>query len=88
MFSYICSRVYMHNPPGDNNALTVPHDAPEELKHEEKHLREEEPLTNPWACMILLVVTVAIMAVTAEMVRLRPTLGPDHPLIAALCDSW
>ncbi|KAM5541651.1 hypothetical protein V8D89_004841 [Ganoderma adspersum] len=64
---YICSRVYMHNPPGDNNALTVPHDAPEELKHEEKHLREEEPLTNPWGCMILLGVTVAIMAVTAEM---------------------
>nr|AVR29894.1 putative calcium-hydrogen exchanger 2 [Ganoderma lucidum] len=64
---YICSRIYMHNPPGDNNALKVPHDAPEELKHEEKHLREEEPLANPWACMILLGITVAIMAITAEM---------------------
>ena len=69
----------MHNPPGDNNALTVPHDAPEELKHEEKHLREEEPLTNPWACMILLVVTVAIMAVTAEMVRLPQLSAPITP---------
>ena len=62
----------MHNPPGDNNALKVPHDAPEGIKHEEKHLREEEPLTNPWACMILLGITVAIMAVTAEMVCPSP----------------
>ncbi|KAI0631672.1 hypothetical protein C8Q77DRAFT_1128220 [Trametes polyzona] len=63
---YIASRVYLHNPPGENNALTVPHDAPEALHHEEKHLLEEEPLVNPWACMILLTVTVALMAVTAE----------------------
>ncbi|TBU27140.1 hypothetical protein BD309DRAFT_872768 [Dichomitus squalens] len=64
---YVASRIYMHNPPGENNALTVPHDAPPELKHAEQHLREEEPLTNPWACIILLLVTVAVMSVTAEM---------------------
>ncbi|KAH9895936.1 hypothetical protein C8Q73DRAFT_643814 [Cubamyces lactineus] len=63
---YIASRIYLHNPPGENNALTVPHDAPIELHHEEKHLLEEEPLVNPWACMILLVITVGLMAVTAE----------------------
>ncbi|KAI0367923.1 hypothetical protein BV20DRAFT_999784 [Pilatotrama ljubarskyi] len=63
---YIASRIYMHNPPGENNALTVPHDAPAPIQHEEKELLEEEPLVNPWACMILLAVTVALMAVTAE----------------------
>ena len=58
----------MHNPPGEGNALTVPHDAPDVLKHEEKHLNEEEPLTNPWLLMIVLVVTIGIMAATAEFV--------------------
>ncbi|KAI0699514.1 hypothetical protein C8T65DRAFT_581067 [Cerioporus squamosus] len=63
---YVASRIYLHNPPGDNNALTVPADAPAAIKHHEHELLEEEPLTNPWACMIMLVITVAIMAVTAE----------------------
>ena len=58
----------MHNPPGEGNALTIPHDAPAALKHEEEHLREEDPLANPWACIILLVATIAIMAATAEFV--------------------
>ena len=74
--SYVASRIYLHNPPGENNALTVPHDAPEELKHAEQHLREEEPLTNSWACMILLLVAVAILSVTAEMVRLSTLVFP------------
>ncbi|RPD56827.1 hypothetical protein L226DRAFT_469043 [Lentinus tigrinus ALCF2SS1-7] len=63
---YVASRIYLHNPPGENNALTVPQDAPDAIKHHENELLEEEPLTNPWACMIILVITVAIMAVTAE----------------------
>ncbi|KAI0357106.1 hypothetical protein OH77DRAFT_1494971 [Trametes cingulata] len=63
---YIASRIYMHNPPGENNALTVPTDAPAPIHHEEKELLEEEPLVNPWACMLLLALTVALMAVTAE----------------------
>ncbi len=70
-FSYIASRVYLHNPPGENNALTLHPDAPEELKHEEHHLLQEEPRTNPWACAILLILTVGIMAATAEFVSTR-----------------
>lgn len=66
--------MYLHNPPGDNNALTVPHDAPQEIHHQEVELLEEEPLVNPWACMILLVITVGLMSVTAEFVRPLPAL--------------
>ncbi|KAI0822160.1 hypothetical protein BC628DRAFT_1328011 [Trametes gibbosa] len=63
---YVASRVYLHNPPGDNNALTVPYDAPEAIHEEETELLEENPLVNPWACILLLIVTVGLMAVTAE----------------------
>ncbi|KAI0641767.1 hypothetical protein C8Q79DRAFT_989290 [Trametes meyenii] len=63
---YIASRLYLHNPPGENNALTVPHDAPEAIHHAEAHLLEEEPLIHPLACALLLVITVGLMAVTAE----------------------
>lgn len=70
VFRYVASRMYLHNPPGDNNALTVPHDAPQEIHHQEVELLEEEPLVNPWACMILLVITVGLMSVTAEFVSI------------------
>ncbi|KAI0739628.1 hypothetical protein C8Q80DRAFT_1199834 [Daedaleopsis nitida] len=63
---YVASRIYLHNPPGEDNALTVPPDAPDAIKHEEHHLLQEEPKTNSWFCMIVLIVTVAIMGVTAE----------------------
>ena len=66
--SYVASRIYLHNPPGKNNALAVPHDAPEELKKEEQHLYEEEPLTNPWACLIALLIVVSLLANTTELV--------------------
>ena len=66
--SYVASRIYMHNPPGEGNALVVPHDAPHALKEHEEELREEVPLTNPWAMMIVLVLTIGVMAATAEFV--------------------
>jgi len=36
----------------------------------EKELAEAKPEVNPWACLILLTTTVALMAVTAKFVRL------------------
>ncbi|KAI0804621.1 hypothetical protein BC629DRAFT_1437902 [Irpex lacteus] len=63
---YVFSRVFLHNPPGDGNALTVPPNAPKEVKREEHHLEVEEPEVNPWACIILLLITVAVMSVTAQ----------------------
>ncbi|KAI0072620.1 hypothetical protein K474DRAFT_1667609 [Panus rudis PR-1116 ss-1] len=63
---YIASRVFLANPPGDDNALEIHDNAPEALKREEEELLHTEPLVNPWVCMITLVITVGIMAATAE----------------------
>ena len=60
--------MFLHNPPGEGNAFRPTKDAPEELKHEEQHLREKEPKVNPWFCTVFLLAIIAITAVTAEMV--------------------
>ena len=60
--------MFLHNPPGEGNALKVAPDAPAEIKHEERELVIEEPEINPFACILLLLVTVGITAATAEFV--------------------
>ena len=67
-FRYICSRIFLHNPPGDDNALQSHPDAPLALKHEEKKLLEEDPEVSQWVCIGMLCITIALMAVTAEWV--------------------
>ncbi|KAF8582412.1 hypothetical protein K439DRAFT_1413364 [Ramaria rubella] len=63
---YICSRIFLFNPPGDGNALTVAADAPEEVRRIEHELAHEAPKVNPWVCLGLLIGTVAVTATTAE----------------------
>ncbi|KAJ6627510.1 hypothetical protein B0H10DRAFT_1994941 [Mycena sp. CBHHK59/15] len=63
---YMCSRVFLHDPPGPDNGLHEHKDAPEEFKEMVEKMAEEEPEVNPWACLIMLLVTVTLMAVTAE----------------------
>ncbi|KAJ7591409.1 hypothetical protein C8J56DRAFT_1136827 [Mycena floridula] len=63
---YVCSRFYLHNPPGDDNAFRVAENAPAELKHQEEHLANTDPEVNVWVCMTMLAITIALMAVTAE----------------------
>ncbi|KAF9008797.1 hypothetical protein BDQ17DRAFT_1236822 [Cyathus striatus] len=63
---YICSRVYLHNPPGDDNALRPATNAPRELTHEEAQLEAEDPELNQYVCVVMIIITVSIMAVTAE----------------------
>jgi len=47
----------------------MPHpEIPAERLRKEQELAEAEPGVNPWACIILLVITVALMGVTAEFV--------------------
>jgi hypothetical protein len=50
----VASRIYLHNPPGEDNALQV-HNAPAAMKHEEHHLEHGDPKVNVWTCLIFLV---------------------------------
>jgi Ca2+:H+ antiporter len=65
---YVCSRIYLHYPPGEKDTdAFMPHpEIPAEALRKEQELAEAEPEVNPWACIILLVITVALMGVTAE----------------------
>ncbi len=69
LFVYICSRIFLHNPPGDDNALKVHPMAPNGVKHEESDLESGTPEISQWVCIGMLVVTIALMAATAEWVR-------------------
>lgn len=81
---YVGSRIFLHNPPGEDNALKVAPNAPLKIKEEEKHLRTVDPEINPWACIVLLLITVAIMAVTAEFVSSNSNVIVDVKLILPL----
>ncbi|KAK7681725.1 hypothetical protein QCA50_015072 [Cerrena zonata] len=63
---YIASRIFLANPPGEDNALVVSPSAPQALKDEEHHLTQAEPEVGPWACMLMLAITVGLMGATAE----------------------
>ncbi|ETW78302.1 H+/Ca2+ exchanger Vxc1-like protein [Heterobasidion irregulare TC 32-1] len=63
---YVCSRFYLHDPPGQDNAFRLPAGAPQEAIERERELANAEPEVNPVGCVVLLAVTVAIMAVMAE----------------------
>jgi len=70
--SYVCSRVYLHNPPGEDNSLnlaTAPL-APEALKDHVARLRDEDPEVNQWVCISVLAICLGLMAATAEFVGL------------------
>jgi Ca2+:H+ antiporter len=58
----------------------MPHpEIPAEALIKEEELANAEPEVNPWACIILLIITVALMGVTAEFVRFTrlSLLAPD-----------
>ncbi|KAI0314563.1 hypothetical protein OF83DRAFT_1063628 [Amylostereum chailletii] len=63
---YIGSRIYRHNPPGEDEGTTTQQDLHSELIPKEEELEQAEPEINPLACILLLCVTIAIMAGTAE----------------------
>ncbi len=64
---YIMSRIFLHNPPGDGNALEPAPGAPPEIHLEEARLLEERPKVTSGFCLLLLLATIAVLAVTAEM---------------------
>ncbi|KAK2466427.1 hypothetical protein APHAL10511_002069 [Amanita phalloides] len=54
---YVCSRIYLHNPPGDDEEAKAEHRARE---------NNEEPEVNQYVCIIMLVICIGLMAATAE----------------------
>jgi hypothetical protein len=66
---YVCSRWFIHNPVGHEHGLHEHKDAPVELKKLVAKMAEEEPEMNIGVCIFTLVVTVGLLAVTAEFVR-------------------
>jgi len=81
--SYVCSRFYLHDPPGEDN-LFMPHpDIPPEALRKERELAEAKPEVNPWACIILLAITVGLLGVTAEFVGGHLS-SPSHQLIVVI----
>ena len=68
---YICSRFYLHDPPGSREDLHEREDAPESFKAVVQEMEREDPDVNPWVCIILLAVTVVFIGFTTEFVSLR-----------------
>lgn len=69
LFVYISSRIYLIDPPGEDNALELDHTAPEAAHSHEKKLKEEQPKISPGFCTCLLLALIALIAVVAEFVR-------------------
>lgn len=79
---YVGSRIYLHNPPGEGNALTVAPNAPHALKTKERESEEEEPQMNQWSCLLAFLIAIPLLAITAEWVRfIMPCLNGCHWLI-------
>lgn len=72
LFVYVCSRVYLHNPPGEDNALNLAAapEVPEGLKEHIAHLKNDDPEVNQWVCILMLAICIGLMAATAEYVML------------------
>ena len=86
--SYICSRIFLTNPPGKENTLQLHPAAPDALKEKERHLAETEPETNSWVCLCAIVIAVGLLAVTSEF--LVDTLEPvrEEELIGEEWVQW
>lgn len=63
--TYIGTRIYLHNPPGEDS-LDHLSNAPKAFKDEVAKVEHEEPIVNPWVCIITLVIAVILLAFTAE----------------------
>ena len=64
--SYVCSRIFLTNPPGEDNVLTHHPSAPDALKEKERHLADAEAEANSWVCLGVIAITIGLLAVTAE----------------------
>ncbi|KAJ7179434.1 hypothetical protein C8R46DRAFT_1073762 [Mycena filopes] len=64
---YVCSRIFLHNPPGEGHSALAEHRlAPEALKERVQEWDNQDPEVSQWVCIAMLCVTIGIMAATAE----------------------
>lgn len=70
----IGSRIYLHNPPGDGNAGAWVPNTPEAIKRKAAEADAEQPQMNQLTCLVAFCIAVPLTAVTAEWVRLSPSL--------------
>ncbi|KAF8232845.1 hypothetical protein L208DRAFT_1269941 [Tricholoma matsutake] len=60
---YISSRIFLHHPPGEGH---VRPQAPEALNRAEEELLEGEPEVNQYVCIAVILLSIGVMAATAE----------------------
>lgn len=77
----MCSRFYVHHPPGENDDLLEHCDVPASLKADVAELEKAEPVVNSWVCIITLMTTVIFLAFTAEHVCKTLSLKPIFLII-------
>ncbi|KAE9395773.1 hypothetical protein BT96DRAFT_825692 [Gymnopus androsaceus JB14] len=75
---YAYSRVFLYDPPGENNAFRALPDAPTALLEEERKLLHEEPEVNQWVCIAFLLATIGLMAPSAEWVCSLSSVFPTY----------
>jgi len=63
---YVASRIFLANPPGEDNAGMLHPSAPQAMHDQERELELQEPEVNSWVCVIMLIVAVTLMGTTAE----------------------
>ncbi|KLO10218.1 hypothetical protein SCHPADRAFT_832869 [Schizopora paradoxa] len=64
---YITSRIFLHNPPGKRDGSTPATGAPPEILIEEARLLNDRPKASSGFCILLLIITIALLGITAEM---------------------
>ncbi|KAJ7873296.1 hypothetical protein B0H14DRAFT_2720106 [Mycena olivaceomarginata] len=69
---YICSRIFLHNPPGENFELSQHKLAPEALKERAIEIQNAEPEVNQWVCIGMLILVDSI-----EFVRESGGMKPE-----------
>jgi Ca2+:H+ antiporter len=63
---YVCSRIYLHDPPGEDDDLASAPMAPEAFKDHVARLKEEDPEVNQFVAIVVIAVAIGLLAATAE----------------------
>lgn len=65
---YVCSRIYLHDPPGEDDDLASAPLAPDAFKDHAARFKEEDPEVNQFVAMAAIAIAIGLLAATAEWV--------------------